>query len=84
MYEPMTICGYNVQDLVMFAEACRKARISENELRQFCLSYETIYRTIQKSFEEELQKSIAEIYSSRFNEDPDDGYDLAVPEDWEV
>ena len=39
-----TICGYQINDLVLFANACRSSGITENELHDFVLNYEYAYK----------------------------------------
>jgi len=63
--ENATICGYNVKELILFAQVCRKQGISEEDLHAFVTQSEWIYEVVSKTIENSLiessQKFIDEI-----------------------
>lgn len=57
----ITICGYDMFELVLFAKACRKQGITESELHDFCLSFKTtVIRMLQPT--EDLKETLNRIY----------------------
>lgn len=48
------ICDYSFDELVIFADACRRAGISEFELREFCLNAANAYGYILDKVSDEL------------------------------
>ena len=55
-----TICGYTFGELMIFADACRKSNISNDDLKDFCKNaknaYDYIVSEIEKGFERELTR----------------------------
>jgi len=58
----IAICGYDARELSLFAEACRRQRITEDELRQFCLSFGTMVVHMRQPIEEDLKETLTRIY----------------------
>ena len=42
-----TIYGYKIEDLILFAQACKKQGITENDLKDFATNCEYAYKTIK-------------------------------------
>ena len=42
-----TIYGYKIEDLILFAQACRNQGITENDLKDFATNCEYAYKTIK-------------------------------------
>lgn len=42
-----TIYGYKIEDLILFAQACRNQGITENDLKDFATNCEFAYKTIK-------------------------------------
>lgn len=42
-----TIYGYKIEDLILFAQACKKQGITENDLKYFATNCEFAYKTIK-------------------------------------
>lgn len=40
------ICGYSVKDLLLFAYACRRQGITENQLQDYRLTFEEVYKIV--------------------------------------
>ena len=59
-----TIYGYTFEELMIFADACRKCDISNADLKDFCenakSSYEYIMGEIEKGFERELSRQLGQ------------------------
>lgn len=57
-----TICGYNFEELMIFADACRKHDISNDDLKEFCANAKNAYdyamAEITKGFERELSRQL--------------------------
>lgn len=57
-----TICGYSLNELMIFADACRKQNISNYELKEFCVNVEGAYAYVMseigKSFNEEIERRL--------------------------
>ena len=52
-----TCCGYPVRDLIVFAEACRRAGVEEKDLRLFVASADGAYRFAAEEFDQLCRKS---------------------------
>lgn len=52
------MCGYNFEELLIFAEACRKAGITENNLHDFCMNCESAFNYIHQKFMEKIESEI--------------------------
>ena len=52
-----TCCGYPVRDLIVFAEACRRAGVEEKNLRLFVASADGAYRFAAEEFDRLCRKS---------------------------
>lgn len=59
-----TVYGYRLRDLLIFADACRKAEITNDELKIFVQSTEKMLDIFVKKVESEMVKS----FDSFFNE----------------
>lgn len=55
-----TICGYPINDLVIFADACRVAGVGPKELKDFVRNIETAYDVVAKAMDEYLAKCLEE------------------------
>ena len=59
-----TICGYTFGELVVFADACRKYNISNENLKDFCenakSAYDYIMGEIEKGFEKEMSRQLGQ------------------------
>ncbi len=59
-----TICGYTFGELMIFADACRKCDISNDDLKDFCMNaksaYNYIMSEIEKGFERELSRQLGQ------------------------
>jgi len=57
-----TICGYSLNELMIFADACRKQNISNDDLKEFCVNVKNVYtyvmNEIGKSFNEEIERAL--------------------------
>lgn len=42
-----TIYGYKIEDLILFAQACRNQGVTENDLKDFATNCEYAYKTIK-------------------------------------
>jgi len=64
-FKDCVICGYTVPELIIFADACRKAGISNQDLMTFCANavnaYNYILDEVQKSFEKSLNNTMGGI-----------------------
>ena len=52
------LCGYDVEDLALFAEACRKAGITENDLDTFAKNAKDAYTFGLKKLEEAMMRNL--------------------------
>lgn len=55
----MTIYGYNIDDLVAFALACRNAGIDEMQLENFSRFEELAWEEVMRRVEEKMRKVIS-------------------------
>lgn len=55
----ITIYGYPLKDLFLFAYACRKHGIDENDLRDYVLNLEFAIQMIREEQEEAFQRYFA-------------------------
>ena len=56
--EPASLYGYNINDLLVFADACRKAEITNDELKIFVQSTEQMLDIFVKKVESEIVKAL--------------------------
>ena len=56
-----TICGYDAEELIIFADACRKAGILPHELHTFVLRTESAYAYVENRLQEELTAELERI-----------------------
>ena len=56
--ENLKMCGYDFEELLIFAEACRKADIKEEDLHAFIRNIASSYNYIYKKLLEDLDKKI--------------------------
>ena len=54
-----TICGYSFQDLMVFADACRRQGIDEKMMHDFVFNAESAYNYIVDQMQEQFEKQIA-------------------------
>ena len=52
-----TFCGYSFEELLIFAEACRKAGIEEHDLKVFCKNVESAFNYVYSKMVEELDRN---------------------------
>ena len=50
------LCGYNLEELMIFAEACRKAGIEQKDIHAFCENVESAFNYIHSKMLEELDR----------------------------
>jgi len=55
---PDMIYGYPIEQLVLFASACRQQGITENELHDFVLNVQNAYDIVHKEFENSMKECI--------------------------
>lgn len=55
---PEMIYGYPIEQLSLFAKACRQQGITENELHDFILNVQSAYDFVNKEFENDMKKYI--------------------------
>lgn len=53
-----TIFGYKIKDLRIFAEACRKAEVTDDDLKEFVGNVEKAYTFVRLEQEEALRKAM--------------------------
>lgn len=53
-----TICGYDFEELMVFADACRMQNISEADLHEFCTNVESACQYIIEKTHEEIEKEM--------------------------
>ena len=56
-----TIYGYKIEDLILFAQACKKQGITENDLKYFATNCEYAYKTIRDEMERTLRFSLQDM-----------------------
>ena len=54
------ICGYPMEALILFGEACRRAGVTEKDLLVFCTNAVNAYRYVISRFEEAGVRAIEE------------------------
>lgn len=52
-----TFCGYSFEELLIFAEACRKAGIEEHDLKDFCRNVQSAFEYVYSKMLEELDRN---------------------------
>ena len=62
--EPASLYGYNINDLLVFADACRKAEITNDELKIFVQSTEQMLNIFGKKVESELAESLKRFFNN--------------------
>lgn len=55
-----TIYGYQIRDLVIFADACRVAGVGPKELKEFVGNAEVAYDIVAKAMDEHLARCFEE------------------------
>ena len=58
-FEKTTFCGYSAEKLLMFADACKRNNITEEELHDFCLNAESAFNYILSKIQEESAKRLS-------------------------
>ena len=56
-----SIYGYDVEELIIFADACRKAGILPHELHAFILNAGSAYTYVENRLKEEFEAEIKRI-----------------------
>ncbi len=49
-----SICGYNAEELIIFADACRKQNISPEMMHDFCTNIQAIYSYVNDELKNKL------------------------------
>ena len=66
--ETSTVCGFRLEELVLFANACRRQGIDETDLKMFAnncgMAYDFIADLFKESLHEELERIMNESNSS--------------------
>ena len=57
-FEKSTFCGYSAQDLLMFADACRRKNISKEDLHEFCLNANSAFEYVMEKISEQMEKEM--------------------------
>lgn len=57
-----TIYGYKIEDLILFAQACRNQGITENDLKDFATNCEFAYKTIIDEMDRLWRVSLQDMY----------------------
>lgn len=52
--EYKTVYGYPIEDLIIFAQICRKNGVREEQLRDYKLTLETAFKILKEELEEKL------------------------------
>lgn len=63
-----TIFGYTFKELMIFADACRKQNISNDELKYFCENVENAYNYVMREIEEGFKREISRQLGQRKDE----------------
>ena len=58
--ENTTICGYNLKELILFAETCRKCNVSEEDLHMFATGASVFIEKIINIMNEDFIKHITD------------------------
>lgn len=58
-----TIYGYKIEDLILFAQACRNQGITENDLKYFATNCEFAYKTIKDEMDRLWRVSLQDMSS---------------------
>jgi len=56
-----TIYGYKIEDLILFAQACRNQGITENDLKDFATNCEYAYKTIKDEMDRLWRTSLQDM-----------------------
>ena len=52
--EYKTVYGYPIEDLIIFAQICRKNGVTEEQLRDYKLTFETAFKILKEELEEKI------------------------------
>lgn len=52
------ICGYKFDELIIFAEACQKQGITEDNITDFCYNARNAYKYLLDKVQEEMDKKM--------------------------
>lgn len=52
--ENKTIYGYPIEDLIIFAQICRRNGVTEEQLRDYKLTFETAFKMLKEELEEKI------------------------------
>ena len=61
--EHTTFCGYPFEELIVFADACRRYHISEADMHEFCLNTEAAWQYLMDKMHEQMDKEMERILS---------------------
>lgn len=75
-----TIYGYPINDLIIFADACRVAGVGPKELKDFVGDVEAIYGAVAKSMDEYLARCLEEYLRPTIPYETDEAEDDALTE----
>lgn len=57
-FEKSTFCGYSAKELLLFADVCRRSGITHEEMHEFCLCAESVYKYVLSKVSESLEKEL--------------------------
>lgn len=57
-FEKSTFCGYSAKELLLFADACRRSGITDEEMHEFCLCAENVFKYVLFKVSENLEKGM--------------------------
>lgn len=75
-----TIYGYPINDLVIFADACRVAGVGPKELKDFVGNVEEAYSVVVKAIDEHLARCLEEYLRPTIPYETDEAEDDALTE----
>lgn len=52
--EYKTVYGYPIEDLIIFAQICRKNGVTEEQLKDYKLTFETAFKILKEELEEKI------------------------------
>lgn len=52
--EYKTVYGYPIEDLIIFAQICRKNGVTEEQLRDYKLTFEIAFKMLKEELEEKI------------------------------
>ena len=67
-----TCCGYDVKELITFATACRRAGVSENDLKEFANDCEFAWKIMQKEIYSAIEEAFEKYSDVSMCQDAED------------